>query len=206
MRNREDVKGKREKENGETSESMRRPFAVSLLTFSGARVTTAVLLFALSAACGYHLVGTSSNLPARLQTLYVAPFINQTSRSEVDQRLTEQITQEWVRRGRFQLVASGDKADAVLSGTVKSAVVNPVQFDQQGRATEYQLTVIADVQLVDRTGEKPVVLWRDERFARNTAYPVDPLAKDYFDREIEALDRLSRDFARDLVVTILEGY
>jgi len=206
MRNREDVKGKREKENGETSESMRRPFAVSLLTFSGARVTTAVLLFALSAACGYHLVGTSSNLPARLQTLYVAPFINQTSRSEVDQRLTEQITQEWVRRGRFQLVASGDKADAVLSGTVKSAVVNPVQFDQQGRATEYQLTVIADVQLVDRTGERPVVLWRDERFARNTAYPVDPLAKDYFDREIEALDRLSRDFARDLVVTILEGY
>ena len=206
MRNREDVKGKREKENGETSESMRRRFAVSLLTFSGARVTTAVLLFALSAACGYHLVGTSSNLPARLQTLYVAPFINQTSRSEVDQRLTEQITQEWVRRGRFQLVASGDKADAVLSGTVKSAVVNPVQFDQQGRATEYQLTVIADVQLVDRTGERPVVLWRDERFARNTAYPVDPLARDYFDREIEALDRLSRDFARDLVVTILEGY
>jgi outer membrane lipopolysaccharide assembly protein LptE/RlpB len=206
MRNREDVKGKREKENGETSKSMRRPFAVSLLTFSGARVTTAVLLFALSASCGYHLVGTSSNLPARLQTLYVAPFINQTSRSEVDQRLTEQITQEWVRRGRFQLVASGDKADAVLSGTVKSAVVNPVQFDQQGRATEYQLTVIADIQLVDRTGERPVVLWRDERFARNTAYPVDPLAKDYFDREIEALDRLSRDFARDLVVTILEGY
>ena len=206
MRNREDVKGKREKEDGETNESMRRPFAVSLLTFSGARVTTAVLLFALSAACGYHLVGTSSNLPARLQTLYVAPFINQTSRSEVDQRLTEQITQEWVRRGRFQLVASGDKADAVLSGTVKSAVVNPVQFDQQGRATEYQLTVIADVQLVDRTGERPVVLWRDERFARNTAYPVDPLARDYFDREIEALDRLSRDFARDLVVTILEGY
>jgi len=163
-------------------------------------------LLAGAAGCGYHLVGTSSNLPALLQTLYVAPFINQTSRSEVDQRLTEQITQEWVRRGRFQLVASGDKADAVLSGTVKSAVVNPVQFDQQGRATEYQLTVIADVQLVDRTGEKPAVLWRDERFARNTAYPVDPLARDYFDREIEALDRLSRDFARDLVVTILEGY
>ncbi len=156
--------------------------------------------------CGYHLVGTSSNLPVRLQTLYVAPFINQTSRSEVDQRLTEQISQEWVRRGRFQLVSSGEKADVVLSGTVKSAIVNPVQFDQQGRATEYQLTVIADVQLVDRTGEKPVVLWHDERFSRNTSYPVDPLAKDYFDREIEALDILSSDFARSLVVTILEGF
>jgi outer membrane lipopolysaccharide assembly protein LptE/RlpB len=156
--------------------------------------------------CGYHLVGTSSNLASRLQTLYVAPLINQTARSEVDQRLTEQITQEWVRRGRFQLVSSGDKADAVLSGTVKSAVVNPVQFDQQGRATQYQLTVTVDFQLVDRTGEKQVVLWRDEQFSRNTAYPVDPLAKDYFDREVEALDTLSRSMSRDLVTTILEGF
>jgi len=176
------------------------------LTSSRARVASTALVLALSAGCGYHLVGTSSNLPAKLQTLYVAPLINQTSRSEVDQRLTEQISQEWVRRGRFQLVASGDKADAVLSGTVKSAIVNPVQFDQQGRATQYQLTVTVDIQLVDRTGENQVVLWRDEKFSRNTAYPVDPLAKDYFDREVEALDTLSRSMARDLVTTILEGF
>jgi outer membrane lipopolysaccharide assembly protein LptE/RlpB len=161
---------------------------------------------ALSAGCGYHLVGTSSNLAPSLQTLYVAPLINQTARSEVDQRLTEQISQEWVRRGRFQLVSSGDKADAVLSGTVKSAVVSPVQFDQQGRATQYQLTVTIDVQLVDRTSDKQVVLWHDQQFSRNTAYPVDPLARDYFDREVEALDTLSRSMARDLVTTILEGF
>jgi outer membrane lipopolysaccharide assembly protein LptE/RlpB len=159
-----------------------------------------------AAGCGYHLVGLSSNLPPGLKTLYVAPFVNQSARSEVDQRLTEQISQEWVRRGRFELMSSGDRADAVLSATVKSAVINPVQFDQQGRATQYQVTVTIDVQLVDRTGKKPVVLWRDERFSRNTSYPVDPLAKDYFDREVEALDTLSRTMAQDLVTTILEGF
>lgn len=198
--------GKRGKEEEEAKGSRRLPCAVFRLTSSRARVASTALVLALSAGCGYHLVGTSSNLPAKLQTLYVAPLINQTSRSEVDQRLTEQISQEWVRRGRFQLVASGDKADAVLSGTVKSAIVNPVQFDQQGRATQYQLTVTVDIQLVDRTGENQVVLWRDEKFSRNTAYPVDPLAKDYFDREVEALDTLSRSMARDLVTTILEGF
>jgi len=160
----------------------------------------------LALGCGYHLVGLSSNLPPKLKTLYVAPFVNQSARSEVDQRLTEQISQEWVRRGRFELMSNAEKADAVLTGTVKSAVVNPVQFDPQGRATQYQLTVTIDVQLVDRTGEKPVVLWHDERFSRNTAYPVDPLAKDYFDREVEAMDILSRTMAQDLVTTILEGF
>jgi outer membrane lipopolysaccharide assembly protein LptE/RlpB len=171
------------------------------------RLATLVAGIAIVATgCGYHLVGLSSNLPPKLRTLYVAPFVNQSARSEVDQRLTEQITQEWVRRGRFELMSSAEKADAVLSGTVKSAVVNPVQFDQQGRATQYQLTVTIDVNLVDRTGEKPVVLWRDERFSRNTAYPVDPLAANYFDREVEAMDILSRTMAQDLVTTILEGF
>ncbi len=173
---------------------------------SGPRALVAGLAMALLAGCGYHLVGVSNNLPANLKSLYVAPFLNQSARSEVDQRLTEQISQEWVRRGRFQLVSSGDKADAVLSGTVKSAAVSPVQFDAQGRATQYQLTVTIDVQLVDRTGQKPVVLWRDEQFSRNTSYPVDPTATNYFDREVEAMDQLARTMAQDLVTTILEGF
>jgi outer membrane lipopolysaccharide assembly protein LptE/RlpB len=160
----------------------------------------------LLAGCGYHLIGATSSLPARLQKLYVAPLVNQTSRAEVDQRLTEQISQEWVRRGRFQLVSNSDQADAVLSGTVVSVNVNPVQFDQVGRATEYQLTVVADIQLVDRTGPKPIVLWHDKNFSLSQAYPVDVNATNYFDQEIAALDQLATNFARTLVVTILEGF
>ncbi len=172
-------------------------------------VATAVLAAAGSVGCGYHLIGRSSTLPARLQKLYVTPFVNQTNRAELDQRLTEQVSQEWVRRGRFQLVSSPDQADVVLTGTVTAAASMPVQFDQYGRATQYQLTVVADVQFVDRTGEKPVVLWRDQRFTRSKAYDVNVTAAtsyDYFDREVEAMDLLAVDFARGLVVTILEGF
>jgi outer membrane lipopolysaccharide assembly protein LptE/RlpB len=169
----------------------------------------AVLIAALAlfgASCGYHLIGQSSSLPPRLKTLFISPLVNQSGRAELDQRLTEEITQEWVRRGRFQLVSSADQADAVLSGTVSSATISPVQFDTQGRATQYQLTVTANMQLVDRTGEKPVVLWRDQSFSRTLSYAVDINATDYFDREVQAMDDLSRDFARGLVVTILEGF
>jgi outer membrane lipopolysaccharide assembly protein LptE/RlpB len=169
-------------------------------------LVTMLLAVASLLGCGYHLVGASSNLPKNIKTLYVAPFVNQTARAELDQRLAEQVSQEWVRRGRFELVSSADKADAVLNVTVVSAVVSPVQFDSQGRATEYQLTVVADAQLVDRTGEKPVVLWRDRRFSRNVSYAVDVNAADYFDREIQAIEDVARDFARGLVVTILEGF
>jgi len=161
---------------------------------------------ALMAGCGYHLVGTSSSLPVRLKTLYVAPFVNRTTRAEVDQRLGEQVSQEWVRRGRLQLVSSAEQADLVLSATVLAAASSPVQLDKAGRASEYQLVVIADVQLVDRSKPQPETIWRDKSFTRNISYQVDVNALDYFDREVEAMDLLARDFARALVVTILEGF
>lgn len=171
-------------------------------------VTRAALLLALgSTGCGYHLVGTgSSALPAHLRNLYVAPFVNQTVRAEFDQRLTEEVTQEWVRRGRFQLVSSAEQADAVVSGTIVAANTVPVRFDELGRVTQYQLTVAADVQIVDRTVEPSRTLWRDKRFTRTVSYEVDVSALDYFDREIEAMEKAARDFARGLVVTILEGF
>jgi outer membrane lipopolysaccharide assembly protein LptE/RlpB len=165
-----------------------------------------MLLLTAAAGCGYHLVGESSTLPPKLQKLYVAPFVNQTGRAELDQRLTEQVTQEWVRRGRFQLVPSPDQADAVLSGTITAAGSTPVQFDTLGRATEYQLTVTADVQFVDRTGAKPVVLWHEARFSRSVSYPVSVSVATYFDQETQAMDRVALDFARGLVVAILEGF
>jgi outer membrane lipopolysaccharide assembly protein LptE/RlpB len=165
----------------------------------------AVLALA-AAGCGYGLVGTSSNLPPHLQTLYVVPFINQSGRAELDQRLIEAITGEWVRRARFQLVTSAEAADAVLTGKVTAVISTPVRFDEAGRATEYQLTVAADVQLVDRTTPKPTTVWQDPRFTRSVAYQVDVEAADYFDREVEAMNELSRDFARALVATIIEGF
>jgi len=64
------------------------------------------------------------------------------------------VTQEWVRRGRFQLASSADQADAVLSATVVSANVSPVRFDDQRAGHRVPAHRAADVQLVDRTGEK----------------------------------------------------
>jgi len=205
----EGVKGKRENGKGKASAGLCRPFALSRFTFSLSRLAVLILAVPFGVACGYHLIGHASSLPARLQKLCVVPFLNQSGRAELDQRLTEKVSQEWVRRGRFQLVPIAEQADVVLLGTVIAAASSPVQFDQYGRATQFQLTVVSDVQFVDRTGEKPVVLWRDQHFTRSRAYNVNvttATSYDYFDQEVETMDLLAQDFARGLVVTILEGF
>jgi outer membrane lipopolysaccharide assembly protein LptE/RlpB len=160
-----------------------------------------------AASCGYHLVGTTSTyLSPEIQNLHVKLFENQTARADIDQRVGEALNLEWVRRGRFQLVDQPASADVVLSGTMTRLMVTPVSFDANGRATEYQMTLMTAVRLEDVRGEEPVLLWEDKAFSRRTSYAVDEDAVDYFDRQREAMDELSRYYSRALVSAVLEGF
>lgn len=157
-------------------------------------------------SCGYHLVGTTSFLPEDIQNLYVESFKNETKWVDMDQRLMEALTLEWVRRGRLRLVDSQAKADVVLTGVIKRLAVIPVSYDDQGRANEYQMSLQAEVQLEDVRGDDNEVLWEDKAFSRRTSYLVDPNAVNYFDRQNLAMDELSDVFASALVTAVLEGF
>jgi outer membrane lipopolysaccharide assembly protein LptE/RlpB len=173
---------------------------------NGLRVTVVLLLLVELCACGYHLVGTTSFLPEDIETLYVERFKNQTKWVNMDQRLMEAMTLEWVRRRRLRLVDSADQADVVLSGMIQRLAVIPVSYDEQGRANEYQMSLQAMVQLKDVRGDEPEILWEDQAFSRRTSYGVDPRAVDYFDRQNLAMDVLSKEFSSALVTAVLEGF
>ena len=166
----------------------------------------AALLAVLTASCGYHLVGTTSFLPDDIENLYVESFENRTRWVDMDQRLMEAMTLEWVRRGRLRLVDSAAKADVVLSGVIQNLGVIPVSYDEQGRANEYQMNIQATVQLKDVRGDEPEVLWEDKAFSRRTSYQVDPSAVNYFDRQNLAMVELANDFSSALVTAVLEGF
>jgi len=177
----------------------------SQVAFRNLLVAVAVGALALT-SCGYHLVGTTSFLPEDIENLYVESFANQTKWVDMDQRLNEALTLEWVRRGRLRLVDSPSSADVVLSGVIQRLVVIPVAYDEQGRANEYQMSLQAAVQLKDVRGEDDEVLWEDKAFSRRTSYGVDPNAVDYFDRQNLAMVELSSDFSSALVTAVLEGF
>jgi len=168
-----------------------------------------LLLIALVLAlegCGYHLVGTTSTLPEDIQTLYLDRFQNQTEWADMDQRLIEALSLEWVRRRRLTLVDQRNGADLALEGVILRVGSAPVSFDENGRATEYQMSLTTSVQLVDIRGDKPKLMWEDLAFSRRTSYLVDPRTENYFDRQFLAMDRLSEEYSSALVSAVLEGF
>lgn len=155
--------------------------------------------------CGYALVGRASTLPADIRAVYVAPLENQTTRAQLEQFLTSAITDELVTRRRFTIVRTAAEAHAELVGAVTSFRVTPVTFDDDGRAQEYEISIVAAMRF-QRTGDEGAVVWENDRYLFRETYEIDESAEDFFDRENTAIAEASLRFAETMVTDLLEGF
>jgi len=161
----------------------------------------------LLASCGYRLAGQSSFIPERIGSIGVPPFENETTRAELEQRISESVLDELLRRGkgRFSIVAGRSDVDAVLEGVVTGYTKAPVSFGSTGRATRQEVTITARVALLETDPE--IILWSQENFVFRRQYDIQEGGQEqFFDREIVAIEALARDFAKSLVTSLLEGF
>jgi outer membrane lipopolysaccharide assembly protein LptE/RlpB len=156
-------------------------------------------------ACGYALVGRASSLPPDIRAVYVAPLENKTTRVQLEQFLTTALTDELVTRRRFAIVRTAGDADAQLQGAVTQFRVTPVTFNTDGRATEYEITIVAAMKF-QRTSTDDAVVWENDRYLFRETYEIDESAEDFFDRENEAIIQASQRFAESMVADLLEGF
>jgi outer membrane lipopolysaccharide assembly protein LptE/RlpB len=174
---------------------------------SGRRCSAAGLLLAALAftGCGYALVGKATSVPDDVHAVYLKTFENRTSRAQLDEIITRAVADELVTRKRFSLTTGTDGAQAEIRGAVTNLDVTPVSLDAQGRATEYQIVITAQVRFV-RLNEAKTVIWASDRYQFRQSYPVEVSQAQYFDRENLALEDVAQDFAETMVSDLLEGF
>ncbi len=167
-------------------------------------VVFAVLAATLSAGCGYSTANKSTRLPTNLHTIAVPAFINQTPTYRIEAVLTNAVVREFNTRTNYRVITDATDADATLSGTVLSVQTSPLTYDSaSGRASSALVTVTMKVRLTDRQNR---VLFENQNYLYREQYQISPEITSFFQEESPALDRLSRDFARQLVSNVLEAY
>jgi Lipopolysaccharide-assembly len=168
----------------------------------GFLVACSVLLYC---SCGYHVAGRADLLPKRINTIAVPAFANVTTRYRLADRLSADITREFISRTRYNIVSDPNQADAVLTGAVVNFFGYPTILDPAtGRATGVQAIVILQINLVDRKDGAVLFSRPNMEVRERYEISVDPNA--YFDESGAAMDRLSRDVARTVVSAILENF
>ena len=162
------------------------------------------ILFLMLSGCGYALVGHSNFLDPSIRTIEVPAFVNRTTRVELEQRVTKAVAAEFVSRSRLQLINAPTRADVILRGSIDSFSIFPIAFDQ-GRATRYQISITAKIELLDhRKGD--TVLWKNDQYRFTEDYEVNLGNVDAFDQETRAIQEIAVRFAEGLVTNLLEGF
>ena len=163
----------------------------------------------LSSSCGYALAGRGSFLPAYIKIIGIPTFGNRTTVFNLETMLTDKVRAEFIGRGKYQILPESAGVDALLTGEVTGVNIAPASFTTTQIASRYAITISAKVELRDLKENK--VLWenssiflRQEYEATSGTGVTDPTA--FFQNDVNALDRMSGEFARTIVSAILEAF
>ena len=173
--------------------------------------SAAVLLTAFATAgCGYHVTGRGEILPKNTKAIAVPVFENVTTRYRLTERLPAAITRELITRTHYDVVADPDRAEVVVHGAVIKYDAYPNVLDQaSGRAAGVQISAILSITVSERATGKVLFSRPYMEFRQRYEIPTDQSTAgqlQYFEESEPALDRLSRDVARNVVSAILEAF
>ena len=176
------------------------------------KVLKVVALIALAVAggsgCGYSLSGRGSFLPSYIKVISVPQFTNNTPVIDIERRLTEAVRSELIGRGRYKIESDRAKpSDAMLTGEILNVSSVPAAVDQQQRATQYNIVVVAKIEFRDVKTDK--VLWSHPSLPITERYDVTTNIADvglFLGQDANAMQRLSSEFGRTVVSAILEAF
>ena len=175
------------------------------------RMLTAIALISFN-GCGYALVGRGVVADPTIKKIGVPTFVNATGKPALDQKITQRVIEELLRRGRFDVVQERSGVDALVEGELLRYQAQPVGFSEEAsggggtstQASRYAITVTAKVRY-GKVGT-PEPIWSNDAFQFRDEYEVGSDPASFFDREEQAIDRLATSFARSLVAAMLEAF
>ena len=163
---------------------------------------------AVAAGCGYSLAGRGSFLPTYIKKIAIPTLENRTATQRLELILTQKIREEFIGRGKFEVVPEVTDADAVLRGEIIGFTPIPAALNQQQLSSRYRIVVIIKVAFTDRRTNE--VLWSNDALTFQDEYdlaaqgPVE--AATFVDQQGSAVDRIATDAARTVVTAIVEAF
>jgi outer membrane lipopolysaccharide assembly protein LptE/RlpB len=157
------------------------------------------------AGCGYHTVGSATHLAPNLKTLAIPLFTTQTNANHTEIALTEAVLREFAARTHFRVVpADSPDADATLHGTILKQYSAPLTYNTTTQqSSSYLLTLVLSVTLKSSDGH---ILYENKNYTYREQYQTTSDLPTFIQEDPAAVQRLSRNFANQLVSDILESF
>jgi outer membrane lipopolysaccharide assembly protein LptE/RlpB len=171
------------------------------------RFTLALIAFALLgvSGCGYHTLGAATHLPPGVRTLSIPVFATQTETYRSETVMTQAVIREFATRTRLRVTPdTNTDADAVLHGTILKETVEPLTYNSSTQqSSSFLITMVISITLTNRDGQ---VLYENKNYVYRQQYQSTTDLPTFLQENPAAVERLSREFARQLVADVVEGF
>ena len=141
-------------------------------------------------------------LPPHIKSIAVRRFVNKTQFYGLDEKLWLAVTTKFIQDGRIAYAANESQADGVVVGQISRYILQPIAFDNNLIPQQYKLTVLIDLQFIDRVTN--TILWEEPRLEENLTYAAETLPGGL--AEEDARLQIWNMFAADIVKRTLEGF
>lgn len=127
------------------------------------------LILCLFPACGYRFAGGEFFLP-EIRSIHIAVFENRTAEPGLEALFADDLINEFTKRSSL-LISGKNRADAVISGKIRSLEIKALSRKGAHTASERQVRLLAEIKLTDSQGK---LLWSETDMSDTEAYPVLP--------------------------------
>jgi len=140
-------------------------------------------------------------LPDYVKNIYIKTFSNATTFYGLEQKMTQDLINEFLDEGRLGIAASSDTADAILEGEITRYNLEPLRYDANEVVQEYQLSMDVTFTFKDKSGK---LLYKEENLHYDINYypPGSNIDGVDIETENEAQDRLIKEIVKEIVELI----
>lgn len=155
--------------------------------------------------CGYHALGAATHLPPDVHTLAVPEFATRTDVYHTETVMTDAVIREFAARTRFRVTPNaGSDPDIILHGTILKESITPLTYNASTQETSsFLVTIVVAVKLTERDGK---ILYQNDNYVYREQFQSTDDLPTFLREDPAAVQRLSRNFARQLVDHVLVGF
>ena len=141
-------------------------------------------------------------MPQQIKKVAIRPILNKTEVFALEDKFYNELYDEFLRDGTYQIVSENNGAEGVVVTTISRYLNVPIQYDSQLIPTVYRMDIWLDVVLMDKTTNAPV--WREPAFMGTQIYAASTLPGGM--TEVQARDVVFQKLSKDIVKRTVDGF
>ncbi|MGB9499734.1 MAG: LPS assembly lipoprotein LptE [Dissulfuribacterales bacterium] len=160
-----------------------------------------VILCLFVTACGYKFSG-GGDLPEGIQSLSFGVLENRTREIGLESQIANDLIYQFTRFSNIELTDK-NKADAQLTGIIKSAATRTISHKSANVPTERRIQVVLDMKLTSSDGK---VIWSADSISAYETYDVDSDKPQTEQNKKSALATLSSRVAERIYYRLTDNF